>query len=120
MSMSDHTPLLCVLKPVRKTLYYLDAVINQISWYQHGSSKCLHVSLPEVERSSIVLVSLHGSSAWPRCLVWQNSSTYWEGNAAAESLQRVYGISFPDTKQVTIICLNVISLMHFSLCLFHS
>jgi threonyl-tRNA synthetase len=30
----------------------------------------------------------------------KNSSTYWEGNAAAESLQRVYGISFPDTKQL--------------------
>ncbi|XP_065836826.1 threonine--tRNA ligase 1, cytoplasmic-like [Oscarella lobularis] len=30
----------------------------------------------------------------------KNSSTYWEGNAQAESLQRVYGISFPDTKQL--------------------
>ena len=30
----------------------------------------------------------------------QNSSTYWEGNAKAESLQRIYGISFPDAKQV--------------------
>lgn len=33
--------------------------------------------------------------------VFQNSSTYWEGKADAESLQRVYGISFPDTKQVS-------------------
>ncbi|XP_076643790.1 threonine--tRNA ligase isoform X1 [Halictus rubicundus] len=32
--------------------------------------------------------------------VTKNSSTYWEGNANAESLQRVYGISFPDTKQM--------------------
>lgn len=32
--------------------------------------------------------------------VTKNSSTYWEGNANAESLQRVYGISFPDTKQL--------------------
>jgi len=30
----------------------------------------------------------------------QNSSTYWEGDAKAESLQRIYGISFPDAKQV--------------------
>lgn len=30
----------------------------------------------------------------------QNSSTYWEGKADAESLQRVYGISFPDAKQL--------------------
>lgn len=32
--------------------------------------------------------------------VTKNSSTYWEGNANAESLQRVYGISFTDTKQL--------------------
>uniref|UniRef100_A0A915DBY0 threonine--tRNA ligase n=1 Tax=Ditylenchus dipsaci TaxID=166011 RepID=A0A915DBY0_9BILA len=28
------------------------------------------------------------------------SSSYWQGNANAESLQRVYGISFPDSKQL--------------------
>uniref|UniRef100_A0A8D9EQA3 threonine--tRNA ligase n=1 Tax=Cacopsylla melanoneura TaxID=428564 RepID=A0A8D9EQA3_9HEMI len=32
--------------------------------------------------------------------VTKNSSTYWEGKADAESLQRVYGISFPDNKQL--------------------
>jgi len=32
--------------------------------------------------------------------IHKNSSTYWEGNAEAESLQRVYGISFPDPKQL--------------------
>lgn len=32
--------------------------------------------------------------------ITKNSSTYWEGKADAESLQRVYGISFPDTKQM--------------------
>ena len=30
----------------------------------------------------------------------QNSSAYWEGRAEAETLQRVYGISFPDEKQL--------------------
>lgn len=30
--------------------------------------------------------------------ITKNSATYWEGNAEAESLQRIYGISFPDTK----------------------
>lgn len=30
----------------------------------------------------------------------QNSATYWEGKADAESLQRIYGISFPDSKQL--------------------
>lgn len=30
----------------------------------------------------------------------KNSSAYWEGKAEAETLQRVYGISFPDTKQL--------------------
>lgn len=32
--------------------------------------------------------------------VTKNSSTYWEGKADKESLQRVYGISFPDNKQL--------------------
>lgn len=32
--------------------------------------------------------------------VTKNSSTYWEGNSEAETLQRVYGISFPDPKQL--------------------
>ncbi|VDP23351.1 unnamed protein product [Soboliphyme baturini] len=30
----------------------------------------------------------------------KSSSTYWEGKADMESLQRVYGISFPDAKQL--------------------
>ena len=30
--------------------------------------------------------------------VTKNSATYWEGNCEAESLQRIYGISFPDNK----------------------
>ena len=32
--------------------------------------------------------------------ITKNSATYWEGNAEAESLQRIYGISFPDNKQL--------------------
>ncbi|XP_071112880.1 threonine--tRNA ligase 1, cytoplasmic-like isoform X1 [Haliotis cracherodii] len=32
--------------------------------------------------------------------ITKNSSTYWEGKADAESLQRIYGISFPDNKQL--------------------
>lgn len=32
--------------------------------------------------------------------VTKNSSSYWEGKAEAETLQRVYGISFPDPKQL--------------------
>jgi len=32
--------------------------------------------------------------------VTKNSATYWEGNSEAESLQRIYGISFPDSKQM--------------------
>merc|ERR1719420_2575916 len=30
----------------------------------------------------------------------KNSSAYWEGNSEAETLQRIYGISFPDSKQM--------------------
>lgn len=32
--------------------------------------------------------------------ITKNSSTYWEGKAEMETLQRVYGISFPDSKQL--------------------
>ncbi|KAK2721840.1 threonine--tRNA ligase 1, cytoplasmic-like isoform X2 [Artemia franciscana] len=32
--------------------------------------------------------------------ITKNSSSYWEGKQEAESLQRVYGISFPDSKQL--------------------
>ncbi|XP_013379492.1 threonine--tRNA ligase, cytoplasmic isoform X2 [Lingula anatina] len=32
--------------------------------------------------------------------ITKSSATYWEGNSEAESLQRLYGISFPDTKQL--------------------
>lgn len=32
--------------------------------------------------------------------ITKNSSSYWEGRADAETLQRVYGISFPDAKQL--------------------
>lgn len=31
---------------------------------------------------------------------FKSSSSYWEGKSDAESLQRVYGISFPDNKQL--------------------
>ncbi|KAG7270402.1 hypothetical protein CRUP_009123 [Coryphaenoides rupestris] len=32
--------------------------------------------------------------------MFKNSSTYWEGKADMETLQRIYGISFPDTKML--------------------
>ncbi|MCL4126262.1 UNVERIFIED_CONTAM: hypothetical protein GTU68_057213, partial [Idotea baltica] len=32
--------------------------------------------------------------------VTKNSASYWEGKSEAESLQRIYGISFPDPKQL--------------------
>jgi threonyl-tRNA synthetase len=30
--------------------------------------------------------------------ITKNSATYWEGKSDAETLQRIYGISFPDSK----------------------
>lgn len=30
----------------------------------------------------------------------KNSASYWEGDSNKESLQRIYGISFPDNKQM--------------------
>ncbi|XP_030620634.1 threonine--tRNA ligase, cytoplasmic isoform X1 [Chanos chanos] len=32
--------------------------------------------------------------------IYKNSSTYWEGRADMETLQRIYGISFPDGKML--------------------
>lgn len=32
--------------------------------------------------------------------VTKSSATYWEGKADAESLQRMYGVSFPEPKQL--------------------
>lgn len=32
--------------------------------------------------------------------VYQSSSTYWEGKSDMETLQRIYGISFPDNKMM--------------------
>lgn len=32
--------------------------------------------------------------------ITKNSATYWEGNSDAESLQRIYGISFPNDKML--------------------
>ncbi|KAM4826028.1 threonine--tRNA ligase 2, cytoplasmic [Thomomys bottae] len=32
--------------------------------------------------------------------IFKNSSTYWEGNSEMETLQRIYGISFPDNKMM--------------------
>uniref|UniRef100_H2YMV2 threonine--tRNA ligase n=1 Tax=Ciona savignyi TaxID=51511 RepID=H2YMV2_CIOSA len=32
--------------------------------------------------------------------LYKNSATYWEGKADMESLQRIYGISFPDKKEL--------------------
>ncbi|XP_062060964.1 threonine--tRNA ligase 2, cytoplasmic isoform X2 [Lepus europaeus] len=32
--------------------------------------------------------------------IFKNSSTYWEGNPEMETLQRIYGISFPDPKMM--------------------
>ncbi|XP_015424591.1 PREDICTED: probable threonine--tRNA ligase 2, cytoplasmic [Myotis davidii] len=32
--------------------------------------------------------------------IFKNSSTYWEGSPAMEALQRIYGISFPESKMM--------------------
>ncbi|XP_064152306.1 threonine--tRNA ligase 2, cytoplasmic isoform X2 [Loxodonta africana] len=32
--------------------------------------------------------------------IFKNSSTYWDGNPEMETLQRIYGISFPDNKMM--------------------
>ncbi len=34
------------------------------------------------------------------CDIVQNSSTYWEGRSDMETLQRIYGVSFPDANML--------------------
>lgn len=53
--------------------------------------KCLYTYM--VIRCILMVDSVPG-------IVLQSSATYWEGKADAESLQRIYGISFPDPKQL--------------------
>ena len=36
-------------------------------------------------------------------VIFQASSAYWRGNRDRESLQRVYGISYPDSKRLKVI-----------------
>ncbi|KAK6045058.1 TGS domain protein, partial [Cooperia oncophora] len=69
------------------------------------------------ENNCIPLWSPDRSLPWPACAthrknqvqiilslkamqITKASASYWEGKADAESLQRVYGISFPDPKQL--------------------
>ena len=42
----------------------------------------------------------YSSAVISRHQVTKNSSSYWEGKSDMESLQRIYAISFPDTKQM--------------------
>lgn len=70
---------------------------------------------PRFQSRSARCVSLWGGAMHPKepwkltlslpsvCLsvcVCKNSSTYWEGKADMETLQRIYGISFPDSKML--------------------
>uniref|UniRef100_A0AAR2IW33 threonine--tRNA ligase n=1 Tax=Pygocentrus nattereri TaxID=42514 RepID=A0AAR2IW33_PYGNA len=57
--------------------------------------------------------------------IHKNSSTYWEGKADMESLQRVYGISFPDPKMLKEWEkfqeeLSSVTTLHLLTCLFYS
>lgn len=53
-----------------------------------------------VEVSTFVRLIQHFTSLFLYFLMCQNSSTYWEGKADMETLQRIYGISFPDPKML--------------------
>lgn len=48
---------------------------------------------------------------------FQASSAYWRGNKDRESLQRVYGISYPDSKRLKVISLLaslIVCMVYFS------
>lgn len=47
-----------------------------------------------------ILIFLFMSWNIKQSAVIKNSSAYWEGKSDAETLQRVYGISFPDPKML--------------------
>jgi hypothetical protein len=54
--------------------------------------------------------SLFSGTDYFICIIHVNiqaSSSYWRGKVDRESLKRVYGISFPDSRRLTV--LNVIS-----------
>lgn len=48
----------------------------------------------------------------------QASSAYWRGNKDRESLQRVYGISYPDSKRLKVIFVPFLCLVYFILFMF--
>ena len=63
--------------------------------------KCLRVSYFYVSSNYI-----YADSSFVSCveqnIFSQASSAYWRGDKERESLQRVYGISYPDQKQLKV------------------
>ena len=57
--------------------------------------------IPEKPRPASKLQNLYFSLIYYFYRLYKTSATYWEGKADQESLQRVYGITFPDKKQLT-------------------
>lgn len=49
-------------------------------------------------------------NANPLVLQFQASSAYWRGDKDRESLQRVYGISYPDQKSLKVISTQMLFL----------
>ena len=45
---------------------------------------------------------------WLLVLQFQASSAYWRGDKNRESLQRVYGISYPDQKSLKVIFIFIV------------
>jgi threonyl-tRNA synthetase len=67
---------------------------------------CLGPHVPNTSRIKAFMVTKVNSSLSPAPASWmkrivQNSASYFLGDANNDSLQRIYGISFPDKKQLT-------------------
>jgi len=54
-----------------------------------------------------ILFFVVNNEMWQVCMMkFQASSAYWRGSKDRESLQRVYGISYPDQKRLKVFFIN--------------
>ncbi|ODM98921.1 Threonine--tRNA ligase, cytoplasmic, partial [Orchesella cincta] len=100
---------LCYGPPIQDGFYYdMYAENDQVSSTDFGCLEgCIKGIVKEkqqferLELTKEQLLEMFSHTGKIKALaLTKNSATYWEGKNDAESLQRIYGISFPDPKQL--------------------